>query len=111
MAPKIISAIITFLINIAVGVVVLATMILAMNGYSESDAAWGLGAFVVLGFVVALLMALGAFLLAGFFTNKQYGAFAAVIIPILVFAIVGAGLEIVTGGIGVAIAEIARVNF
>ncbi len=111
MAPKIIAAIITFIIDIAVGVIVLATMLIAMNGYSESDASWGLGAFVILAFVVALIMGIGAFLLAGLLTKKQYSGIGAAIIPILVFSIVGAGLEVVAGGIGVAIAEFVRVNF
>lgn len=111
MAAKIIAASITLILNIAAGVVVLATMILAMNGYSESDATWGLGAFVLLALIVAVLMALGALLLSGFFTKKQYSAIAAAILPILIFSIVGAGLEIVAGGVGVGIAEFVRVNF
>lgn len=111
MAAKLIAALIVLIANIAVGVVVLATIIIAMNGFSEGDASWGLGAFVVLAFVVAVLVALGAFFLAGFLTKKQYGSIAAAIIPILVFSVVGAGLEIVAGGIVVAVAEIVRVNF
>lgn len=111
MAAKIIAALVTFVLNIAVGVVVLATMIIAMNGYSESDATWGLGAFIVLAFVVALLMGLGTFLFAGFLTKKQYSAVAAAIIPILVFSVVGTGLEVVAGGVGVGVAELVRVNF
>ena len=110
MATKVIAALITLILNIAVGVVVLATMILAMNGFSESDATWGLGAFVVLAFVVAMLMAVGAFFLAGFFIKKQYNSIAAAILPILVFSVIGAGLEIVSGGIGIGIAEFVRVN-
>ena len=111
MTAKVIAAIITLIANIAVGVVVLATMIIAMNGYSESDATWGLGAFVVLAFVVAVLMALGAFVLAGFLTKKQYGSIATAIIPIVVFSVLGVGLEIVVGGIGVGVAEVVRVKF
>lgn len=111
MAAKIIAAALTFILNIAVGAVVLATMIIAMNGYSESDATWGLGAFVVLAVFIAVLMALGAFFLAGFLTKKQYGSIATAIIPILVFSAVGAGLEVVSGLIGVGIAEFVRVNY
>lgn len=111
MSAKIIAALVTLILNIAFGVVVLATMIIVMNGYSESDATWGLGAFVVLAVVVAVLMALGAFFMAGFLTKKQYGAIATAIIPILVFSIVGVGLEVVAGGVGVGIAEFVRVKF
>lgn len=111
MAAKIIAALVTLILNIAVGAVVLATMIIAMNGFSESDATWGLGAFVVMAIVVAVLMAVGAFFLAGFLTKKQYGAIATAIIPILVFSVVGAGLEVVSGLIGVGVAEFVRVNY
>ena len=111
MAQKIVAAIFTFVLCLAVGVVVLATMILAMNGYSESDASWGLGVFVVLALVVSVVMALAAFFLAGFLAKKQYGPITTAIIPILVFLVVGAGLEVVAGGVGVAVAELVRVNF
>lgn len=111
MTPKLIAALVTLILNIAVGVVVLATMIIAMNGYSESDATWGLGVFVVLALVFAVVMALGAFFLAGFLTRKQYGSIATAIVPILIFSVVGAGLEVVVGGVGVGIAEFVRVKF
>jgi hypothetical protein len=111
MAVKIVAAISTLILNIAVGVVVLATLILAMNGFNESDAMWGLGTFVVLGFIVAVVMALSAFFLAGFLQKKQYGSVATAILPILVFSIVGGGLEIVAGGVGVGVAEVVRVRF
>ncbi len=111
MAAKITAFLITLIANIAAGVVIFLLMLVVMNGFSESDATWGLGAFVVLAFIVAVLMALGAFFLAGFFIRKQYSSIAAAILPILIFSIVGAGLEIVAGGVGVGIAEFVRVNF
>ncbi len=111
MAAKIIAALVTLILNNAVGVVVLATMIIAMNGFRESDATWGLGVFVVMAIVCAVVMALGAFFLAGFLTKKQYGSIATAIIPILVFSAVGAGLEVVSGLIGVGVAEFVRVNY
>ncbi len=111
MAAKILAAILAFVLNIAVGVVVLATMIIAMNGYGESDAMWGLGTFVVLALVAALLMALGAFLLTGYLSNKQYNPVVTVIVSILAFSIIGSLLETVAGLIGVGVAEFVRVNF
>ena len=38
MAPKLIAAVLTFLINIAAGVVIFFIMLVAMNGFSGSDA-------------------------------------------------------------------------
>lgn len=111
MAPKIVSAIITFLINIAVGVVVLATMIIAMNGYSESDAMWGLGAFIVLALGVSLLMSLGAYIASGMLIKRQFGAVSSSLISIVVFSFLGGSLKFVCSLIGVGVAELVRVNF
>ena len=111
MAIKITAAGVTLLLVLAAAFVVLATMIIAMNGYHESDATWGLGAFVILSLIDMALMSLAAFLGAGALKKRQYGAFAAAILPVLVFAIVGVGLEVVSGGLGIAIAEVVRVNF
>jgi hypothetical protein len=111
MAAKITAFLITLLLCIAIGIVALATMLIAMNGYSESDAVWGLGAFVLLALIGTALMVLGAFFLAGFLTKKEYGPVAAAIIAILVFSIFGSALLIVSALIGVGVAEIVRVNF
>ena len=111
MTPKIISAIVTFLINIAIGVVVFAGMIVAMNGYGESDATWGIGAFILLALIVTLLMSIGAFLVAGQLTKKQFGAVSASIIAILIFSIVGGVLKFICSLIGVGVAEFVRVKF
>ena len=41
MAPKIIAFLITLTLNIAIGIAVFFFMLLAMNGFSESDANYG----------------------------------------------------------------------
>ena len=91
--------------------VVLATMLVAMNGYSESDSTWGLGMFILLAFAVSLLMALSSFFLAGKLIEKQYSSIAASIISILVCSLVGLGLEVVSSLIGIGVAEFVRVNY
>ena len=84
-------------------------MLVAMNGYSESDSTWGLVTFVVLAFAVSL--SLSAFFLAGTLQKKQNSRIAASIISIPVLSIVGLGLEIISSLIGVGVAEFARVNY
>lgn len=111
MAVKLVSLFITFKLCIAFGVVVLATMLMAMNGYSESDSTWGIGTFILLAFAVSLLMALSSFFLAGKLIEKQYSSVAASIISILIFSIVGLVLEIVSSLIGVGVSEFVRVNY
>ena len=111
MTVKIAAAALTFLFSLAGAAVILLTMLVAMNGYNESDATWGLGAFVILSLVITLLMSLAAFLGAGALKKRHYGSFAAAILPILVFTVVGIVLEIVSSLIGVGIAEFVRVKF
>lgn len=108
---KVTASLLTLVTTIAAGVVILATMVIAMNGFSESDAMWGFGTFILLALVVAVLMALGAFFLAGFLLKKRCGSVVSAIIPVLVFSITGAGLEIILSLIGVAVAEFVRVNY
>jgi hypothetical protein len=43
MPAKTLTALVTLLINIVIGVGIFFFMLLAMNGYSESDATYGLG--------------------------------------------------------------------
>ena len=111
MAAKIIAALLTLLINVAAGVAVFFVMLLAMNGYNESDAAYGLGAYIVLAVAVTILMTAGAFLTAGYLIRKTFGSVAAVLIAVLVFSVFGAVLKAVCGLIGVGIAEFVRVNY
>jgi len=110
-AAKLASLFITLILNIAIGVVVLATMLIAMNGYSESDAIWGLGVFVLLAIFVSILMSIASFILNGRLAAKQYNSFVAVIVPVLVFSVVGCGLLIISSLIGVGVAEFVRVNY
>lgn len=111
MAPKIIAAILTFLINIAAGVVIFFIMLVAMNGYSGSDAEYGLGVYIVLAVLISILMSLGAFLLTGRLLNKQFSSASSALIAIAVFATTGIVLKIVSSLIGVGVAEFVRVNY
>ena len=111
MAPKIIAAILTLLINIAAGVVILFMMLVAMNGFSESDATWGLGVYIVLGLMISLLMGVGAFFFASRLLKKEFSPVASVLISIPVFAIAGSVLKMVSSLIGIGVAEYVRVKY
>lgn len=111
MTAKIIAAIITCLINIAAGVVIFFMMLVAMNGFSGSDAEWGLGAYIILALIISLSMSLGAFLLSGLLLNKQFSSVTAALIAIAVFAIAGIVLKIVSSLIGIGVADYVRVNY
>jgi uncharacterized membrane protein YhaH (DUF805 family) len=111
MAAKINAFLITFLVNIAVGIAIFFGMLLAMNGYSETDAQWGIIAYVLLAIIVTLSMSAGAALLVHLLRKRQFGGVASVLIAAPIFSIAGSALKLVCSIIGVGIAEFARLNY
>ena len=111
MSAKISAFIVTLLINVAFAIVILLGMIVAMNGFSESDATWGLGSFIVLAFFVAILASVGAVFLTATLLKKQIGPVISAITAIAVFSIAGVILEIVCSLLGIGVAEFVRVNY
>ena len=111
MATKIIAFLVTLLINIVAGVVIFFFMLLAMNGFSESDANYGLGTYIVLAALVGLLMSAGAAGLVHILLKRKFSGIASALIAIPVFSVVGAGMKIVCSIIGVMVAEYVRVNY
>jgi|SRR5436190_15801758 len=110
MAAKVISALISFLILAAVGIVAGFFLLVALNGFGERDAMWGLGTYVLLVLVIAAGMSFAAVLIVGAFAKRQVGQVMSIVITgpicvvvgtILIFVstIVAAGVtNIVSGG-------------
>jgi uncharacterized membrane protein len=111
MAAKLAALFITLLINITVGAAIFAFMLLAMNGYSESDATWGLATFLVLGIVVTLSMSAAAYLAVQSMIKRNFNAAVSALIAIPIFSVTGAGLKIVCSFIGVSISEYIRTHY
>ena len=111
MAAKITAFLTTLLLNIASGIVILFMMLVAMNGFSGSDAEWGLGAYILLAVLASILMSVGAALLVHIFLIRQFSAVVSALIAIPVFTIVGIVIEVVCSLIGIGIAEYVRVNY
>lgn len=111
MSAKITAFLITMVASMAGGAVIFFFMLLAMNGFSESDAMWGLGTYVLLVLMVAILSSTGALFLVGFLTKKQFSPAICVFIAVSVFSLLSIGLEIVCSLIGVGVAELVRVKF
>jgi hypothetical protein len=111
MGPPIIAFIPTFLINLAAGVVIFFGILVAMNGYSESDAMYGLGTYGLLAFLVTLAMSLLAALLTRRLRKREFRAVSAVLIAVAIFSLIGIVLKVICSIIGVGVAEFVRVNF
>ena len=111
MAAKLTAFFVTLLINFGIGIAVFFFMLIAMNGFSESDANYGIGVYIVLALLVSLSMSgLAAFLVYILTKRKFRGAIAA-LIAVPVFSIIGAGLKIFCSIIGVLVADYVRVHW
>lgn len=108
---KIVSFGLTMLVNLAAGVLLFFGLLLAMNGYSESDGTYGIVAYIVLAVAVTLLMSGLAALTTHLLQKREFRAWSAVLISVLIFAFAGAVLKFVSSLIAVGIAEYVRVNF
>ncbi|MDI1243227.1 MAG: hypothetical protein PSX80_15035 [bacterium] len=111
MAPKILAFLITLILNIAIGIAVFFFMLIAMNGFSESDANYGLVTFIVLAVLVSSLMALLAAAAVGLLAKRGFKTVTASLIGIGSFTILGLVLKAVCSIIGVLIADFVRTNY
>ena len=111
MTAKITAFLVTLFVNIAIGVVVFFFLLIAMNGYSESDATYGLVAYVVLGLFVSLLMAACAAVVVQLLMKRSWAGSSAAFISVPIFCALGAGLKLVCSIVAVAVAEYVRVNY
>ena len=111
MPAKILTAVARLLINVAIGVVIFFFLLLAMNGYSESDATYGFAVFIVLAFIVSLIMSLCAGFLVHILMKRNFRGWTSALIAVPAFSIVGGVLKIVCSIIGVSVAEYVRVNY
>ncbi|MGB7202611.1 MAG: hypothetical protein WBD16_10120 [Pyrinomonadaceae bacterium] len=107
---RIVAAIITCVLNLAISVVVLSILVISLNGFSARPGQAALITYIVLAVVVTISMSLGAFLLTGYLIKREFSSAAAALIAVPVFFVVGAILKVVCVFIGIGIAEIVRVN-
>ena len=108
---KLVSFFLTLAVNIAIGVVVFFFLLIAMNGYSESDATYGLVVYGILAFLVSLLMAGSALVTSHLLMKRKFSGTSALFISVPIVWVVGALLKLVCAGIGTAVAEFVRVNY
>lgn len=110
MGAKIAVFILTTAACLAAAVVLFFGMILAMNGYNESDAVWGMIVYAALAVFAAIIAGGGAVFLHGRFAAK-FGPVRSALIAIPVSSLAGVVVEIVCSIVGILVAEFVRVNF
>lgn len=110
-ATKVIALFLTLVANLASGAIIFFFMLIAMNGFSESDAGWGLGLFIVLTLGIAVFMGFLTVLGVNFLIKKSFSKAVAIILPVMLCSIVGAIAEMISSGIGIAVADFVRKNY
>ena len=110
MGAKIAVFILTTAVCLAAAVVLFFGMILAMNGYSESNAVWGMSAYATLAVLTAMLAGGGAVLVRARLAAK-FSSFLAVLFSVLLCSVAGIVVETVCSIFGILVAELARTNF
>ena len=109
MLPKVIAFVITFAVNLVIAAACLFFLLLALNGFYESDANWGIGAFLM----IALFASAGTALVAAggvhfLMSRKGYGAALSLAIFVPLFIIVGGTINSTGIVIGALVADIVR---
>ena len=111
MGAKIAAAFLTLIVNIFAGIIGFVALIVALDGQSESDAAYGMAAYGILVFLTAFTMALLAFVLVHFLLKREFKGWKAAFAAIVTFSIIGIISIFVCIVIGVAITEYLRINY
>jgi hypothetical protein len=110
MAVKIAAIVMTLLLTLGAGFVVFVFMVVAMNGFSEREATWGIGAFAVMAVIIVAAVSAFSGLLATRFTSRSMHGALAAFLAILICSVVGASLVGASGFGGVIVADIVRRN-
>jgi len=101
---------ITLVIDVVVAVIIGLFLLIAMNGYSEGAATWGLGAYLAAAVSTCCLAAFAASSLTRVYLQRATSTFAGVFLSISVSASVGIAVLVVAGFVAVGVAEYARTH-
>jgi len=104
------AASITFVIDVVVAVIIGVFLLVAMNGYSEGPATWGLGAYLAAAVSTCSLAAFAASSLTRVYLQRATSTFAGVFLSVSVSAGAGIALLVVSSFIAVGVAEYARTH-
>lgn len=108
MTLKVIVAAVTLLLNLAMGFVFFAFMIVAMNGFRGDDASWGIYLYFGLWLLISTSMSVAATLFTRWLEKRAMRTVAIGFLSPAVFTIVGTVLLFLGCIAGIAVADIVR---
>ena len=110
MAAKIITFLLIFGINFTIGVGFVFLLMLGLNGFSERDANYAFGIFIVGGLLVSILAAFGGIFLVKLLVKKEWNAPLAVLLSVVAFVALGFVLKVVILFVGILAADFIRTS-
>lgn len=111
MAAKLTALFLTLANSLTAAVVIFFLLLIAMNGYQETEATWGLGAYLLFAILTVLTASVCAYLTTKALIKRKFTGISSALIAIPVFSILCIGLEIISTIIAVSITEYVRVNY
>ncbi len=108
MNPKITTYILTFVANVATGIVMLVALIVALNGFMERDARWGMWTFIILMILASVTLPLLAMLSVDMLMRRRMKALTSGLIATIGFSVIGFVVDLGLVFLATVIAEVIR---
>lgn len=108
MTAKVIAFLITLVLSVILAVIGFVVLILALNGYDESDATYSFGAYGIFAFLLVFALAAIAGGIAHFLQAKEFKPAGTVMIAVMIAAALGVIAFFICVVIGVLLAEYFR---
>jgi len=108
MKPSIAAYLLTFVANVAIGIVMLIALIVVMNGYMERDARWGMWTFLVAMIVASVTLPIMAMYAANYLMRHGLKGLTSGAIAVVGFSIIGFVVDLGLIFLATMIAEFMR---
>jgi len=108
---KLVASIVTFLASTATGIVVLFMLLLALNGFSESDGIYGIALYFVIALLTIILTSVACWFMVSKLQERMFNAIVSVTVPTIGFTLIAVLVEVFAMFIGVMVASIVQKNF
>ena len=105
---KVASFVLTLVADVIIGVLILVFLLIAMNGFGERVATWGLAVYVILAVFISILSSTAAYFFSARMIARGKSAVMSVLLISGVCVAIGLVGEVISGFVGVVIAEIMR---
>jgi len=102
---------VTMFLNVVAAFIIFFFLLIALNGYSEGDAQWGLITFVASAIAVTLLSSTLAFMLLRFLLKRNFRGLSSGMISIGVATVTGVLLQSATCIVAVLVTEAVKMYF